>query len=224
MESVIPKGALMCRNWPMMAQWTIGWAGGAWGQWGLRNRHSLAWTLHLAIWGAHAIWQIAITVSQITGSKDLGYDTDCTRVDFFNEFKHHHFWSHHFLLIYFAANLGGHWICEVLQKKPSIFAIGMHLNKYWIAHFLIDQQSNDDDGDYVCGGGDNIRHAWNGFGGDGIAEACKLRNNKSPCVTLIFAQYPTHCNCLYHPYHIVSSLSSSGKWKEGDWRQGNIFT
>ena len=87
-------------------------------------------------------------------------------------------------LIYFAANLGGHWICEVLQKKPSTFAIGMHLNKYWITHSLIDQQSNDDDGDYVCGGGDNIRHAWNGFGGDGIAEACKLRNNKSSCVTL----------------------------------------
>ena len=78
---------------------------------------------------------------------------------------------------------------KFFKKKPSIFAIGMHLDKYWIAHFLIDQQSNDDDGDYVCGGGDNIRHAWNGFGGDGIAEACKLRNNKSSCVTLIFAQY-----------------------------------
>lgn len=83
-QKVFARGALMCRNWPMMAQWTIGWAGGAWGQWGLRNRHSLAWTLHLAIWGAHTIWQIANIMSQITGSKDLGYDTDCTRVDFFS--------------------------------------------------------------------------------------------------------------------------------------------
>ena len=103
-------------QWWLIGQ-TIGWAGGAWGQWGLRNRHSLAWTLHLAIWGVRAIWQIANIMPQTTGSKYLGYDTDCTRVDFFNEFKDHHFWSHHFLLIYFAANLGGHWICKVSQKK-----------------------------------------------------------------------------------------------------------
>ena len=103
---------------------------------------------------------------------------------------------------------------KFLKKKPSIFAIGMHLNKYWIAHSLIDQQSNDDDGDYVCGGGDNIRHAWNGFGGDGIAEACKLRNNKSSCVTLNIILPIVIVFIIPIPIiivHFVSSLSASGK-------------